>query len=789
MLRDYGSMLSTVCCAITLAVLSIPTSVIAAPPTGKEIAEIKVQGNRVRDTDQIIGLLGIRVGTPYQDERVQEGVNRIYSKGWFTPNGIEVRTIEKPDGTLTVMVFVTELTNFIRDVIYRGAEHISKEELDELSGLRRGMAMSPVLVQQARLNILRKYQDQGRIYTSVEIVEGKKLDDTRVVFDIAESPIVKIEGIDIKFVGKHDSGISTGRLKEQLSISRAKLGGLFGGDFKLQQIDEDVAKLNDYYHGLGYLDARVSRYLEPSDDLRYVRVVFYISEGQRYKVGKVKISGNTTYNEQTLLEYTELREGNWYEKRVIEGDLQRIKNLYGVDGRPINIREEHPEPQRGSGVVHVNYQVQEAPQYRVGEVIINNRNGVTRDSVIRQWILLEPGQVLTFPSIEASRELLERSGLFKVDPMNGIRPTIELLDRGGDSPIKDVLVTVQEAQTGSFMIGAGVNSDAGITGSIVLNERNFDILRFPTSFEDILAGRAFRGGGQEFRLEAVPGNIFQRYSVSWRDPALFQSVYSLGLSGYYFNRAFNEYREDRVGGRATLGRRITGLWTASLTSRIEGVTVRDLPWDVPQSIREDQGFSVLAGIGAGLRRDSRDSYIRPTRGSVFEANYEQIFGDYKYPLLNAEFSNYITTWERLDGTGRHVLAFRSQASYAGDNAPVYERFYAGGFRSIRGFQFRGVGPHENGYNVGGTFSFLNSLEYQIPVVPSDALSVVGFVDSGTVGQSISLRDYRVTAGFGFRISMPQVLGPVPLAIDFGFPIRSGPDDRRQVFSFWIGVAN
>ena len=65
--------------------------------------------------------------------------------------------------------------------------------------------------------------------------------------------------------------------------------------------------------------------------------------------------------------------------------------------------------------------------------------------------------------------------------------------------------------------------------------------------------------------------------------------------------------------------------------------------------------------------------------------------------------------------------------------------------------------------------------------------MVGFVDSGTVNRSFSLADYRVTAGVGLRISMPQLLGPVPLAIDFGFPLRDAPGDKRQVFSFWIGV--
>jgi outer membrane protein assembly factor BamA len=79
-------------------------------------------------------------------------------------------------------------------------------------------------------------------------------------------------------------------------------------------------------------------------------------------------------------------------------------------------------------------------------------------------------------------------------------------------------VGVQEQPTGSLMFGVGVNSDAGLVGSIVLNERNFDILRPPTGCEALLCGRAFRGAGQELRLEAVPGTQLQRYSISCREP-------------------------------------------------------------------------------------------------------------------------------------------------------------------------------------------------------------------------------------------------------------------------------
>lgn len=771
-----------------LAALHVTRNAYADPPAGKVVAEVLVSGNRIRPSSEILAVFGLRADQSYVEENIRAGTDRLYAKGWFTPNGIELRTVERPDGRINVILYVTELTNFIEEIKYIGAEHINTKELDQLTGLRVRMPMSPHLNQQARLNILRKYQEMGRIHASVTLKEGTKLEDRKVIFDIVEGPVVKIADIDFEFVGRHDSGITSGRLREQLTISRSRVAGLIGGDYNPNQIDFDVMKLTEYYHGLGFLDARVSRALAPSADLSRVTVTFYVEEGQRYKVGRVQISGAKTFSEQKLLEYTDLRENNYYDRKTIQGDLRRIRDLYGYTGRAVGVKEEHPEPEQGKGVVQVHYEVMEAQPSRVGDVIIRG-NTVTQDRIIRRELNLWPGQILSWPDVQIAQDNLSRLGIFKEDPMNGIKPQVEVLEAQGDTPFRDVLVTVQETQTGSFLLGAGINSDAGITGSIVLNERNFDILNIPTSWEDITSGRAFRGGGQEFRLEAVPGNQFQRYTASWRDPRIFDSLYSLSVSGYYYQRGFTEYLEERLGGRVSVGRRLNQYWSASVSARVEQVSISDVPIDAPESIARDTGSHFLFGTSVGVRRDSRDNYLRPTDGSVFDVSYEQVWGDYQYGLATAEYTSFWNTWSRLDGSGKHVLAFRSQASWAGADTPVYDRLYAGGFRSIRGFQFRGVGPHEgfSDYNVGGTWAFLNSLEYQIPVVPSDSLYIVGFVDSGTVMQSVSLADYRVTAGVGLRISMPQLLGPVPLAIDFGFPLRQAPGDKTQVFSFWIGV--
>src|SRR5262249_51019329 len=162
------------------------------------------------------------------------------------------------------------------------------------------------------------------------------------------------------------------------------------------------------------------------------------------------------------------------------------------------------------------------------------------------------------------------------NPETGVHPTIDILDEAGDSRFKDVVINVQETRTGSLMFGVGYNSNAGPTGSIVLNERNFDITRFPRSVDDLLSGQAFRGAGRACggaararRVGAVPGPRLRPYPPPLREPSLFDSPFSLTESAYFSQRIFNEYEEQRVGDRLTIGRRLNQYWTASVTGRVE----------------------------------------------------------------------------------------------------------------------------------------------------------------------------------------------------------------------------
>jgi outer membrane protein insertion porin family len=739
------------------------------------VDDVIPQGNRQVPTQKIISLIRTRPGAEYKQEMIDEDVRNLYEAKLFA--NIQVYKQPTPDGKVKVFFLVAEFPSMVQEIIYKNAKHLKTEELETTTGLRKGMPLNPTQNKIARQAILRRYNEMGRLFAGVELLEGDKPGDTRIIFNITEGPVVKISSIDIT----GNTFVSVPRLKTQIESS-ARFLGIFGGTFEPGVADRDVAHLEEYYRNFGFQDVRVSRELRLDADLRTVTLIFHVQEGQRYRIASVQVDGNKLFTADQLLKTSKVKAGDFYNKSQVDADQKIIQTVYGYGGYGISVKETNYTPAPGQVAVH--YEVQERPPARVGQIIIIG-NGVTRDNVIRRQIPLEPGQILTFPDLKTGEANLTRLGIFESDPSKGGRPTVQVLEPETDSPFKDVLVNVQEMPTGSLMFGVGVNSDAGLTGTVALNERNFDITRWPTSVDDLLSGHAFRGAGQEFRLEAMPGTQVQRYTATFREPFLFDSPYGLTVSGYYWDRIYNEYRESRLGMRLGLSRKIDQNWSVAGTLRLEDVGVHDVvPWE-PVSITRDEGQHFLGGMRGSVIYDTSDSPLRPTKGERFEVSYEQFFGDYTFPQVNVEGDKFWTLYERPDGSGKHVLVARSEVSITGSHTPVFERFYAGGYHSLRGFEFRGVGPGELGYMVGGDFQFLNSLEYQFPIVANDHLYGVLFVDSGAVEQSVEIKDYRVAVGFGLRIIVPM-LGPVPIALDCGFPIVKGPSDHEQVFSFFIG---
>lgn len=388
---------------------------------------------------------------------------------------------------------------------------------------------------------------------------------------------------------------------------------------------------------------------------------------------------------------------------------------------------------------------------------------------------------------------------------NTLNSLVQPFERGGNASIPyypaadfaDLDVTIAQTNTGRINIGGAYNSDNGIVGQFTIDEKDFDIRRVPRSFGDIIDGTAFRGAGQQFRLELVPGRDIQRYLVSFTEPYFLNTDFSFSASGYYFDRRYEDYDENRFGGRFTFGRRLSPDLSISAGFRTERVEVdaEQNIVDLSDTIREaveDGGESNLNLFNVGLIRDTRDHPFLPSAGSYLSATFSQAVGEFDFSRGDIEFRRYRLVYQRPDRSGRHTISFGSKLGISGESTPLYENYFAGGFSTIRGFDFRGASPSEGGaeaIRVGGRFQWLNTLEYMFPLTADDMVKGVMFCDFGTIEQDVTINsdNFRVAPGVGLRVHMPAAGIGAPLAFDFAFPVSTAEFDEERVFSFYLGV--
>jgi outer membrane protein assembly complex protein YaeT len=793
--------------AAALAVVAPPSvsAQLIESPVGKRIADVIPRDNHTRSAQHIQAKMKLKRGGVYDEHTAASDAAALLATGWFQPNGVEIQTSVSPAGEVTVYVQVKELRTTVREVNFVGHQHYSESTLLDLIRVRKGAPLNPAVNRQAAAAIAHKMREDGRYYATCTLMKGNDPADDQVTFHIVEGPVVRVGGVEFRGnSAKFETG--SGRLKTVIKARGPLLGTptVLTPTFTPQMLDVDRKALLFHYHRLGYLDAEVGVEVEPtSADLSTVNIVYHIREGQPYTVRKVRTEGNKVYDEPTLLAKAEVEGGKLYDEATVQADASRLSRYYGARGYQARVIAEPFAVPNQPGVVDVCFRVLEpsaggaergqAPRRpdRVGEIKVQG-NTYTQKRVILNELRglgLDSGQILDYGRLKDAEAALQRRGLFdQEDP-----PTVELDPTSPpDSEYKDIIIRVRETQTGQLGLQVGVNSNAGVNGTFSVNQRNFDIFRLPTSFDDVFAGRAFRGGGQDFRLQLMPGQVFQRYEATLREPYLFDSRFGLTNSVYYSGRSFNEYDENRYGGRFTLDYRFDNspIWMANFSTRVEGLNIA-VPKDqagnpiTPPEITRDQGRHFLLGLRTGLTRDTRDSFLMPSTGSLLDVGFEQVLGDYTFPVGTAEYTKFFTLHQARDGGWKGILALRSQLTVMGGNAPVFERIFAGGFRSLRGFEFRGVGPYNGGFHTGGSFAFLNTIEYQLPLVANERVAVVAFCDHGSVNNRVTLDDYRVAVGLGLRLRVPA-MGPLPIALDFGVPLTRGPNDIKQVFSFYLG---
>lgn len=781
---------------------------------------------------QAINNVRSQPGIVFDAELIRSDIRRLNRLGTFSR--VEVYAGINEDGSVT-MVFEVLERRVVSDVQAAGNVEVNDAEIAAVVDVVTGTPIDRFQIDRSARRIEDLYRQKGYYYARVSVDEDELRDTGLVLFRILEGDRLKVTGI--RFTG--NESFTDKQLRRELET---KVATFFSkGQLDDDKLDTDIANLIEFYRDRGYLDIRADRIVQPAPNGRESIVTYIIEEGALYTLRSVQIQIATdgdnepVFDQKQIAGLISIKAGDVYSVRELEESLEIVRSAYGQMGY-VDATQTQPQTnvfraeKRDPDLPQVDLiiSITEGPRYRVGEVIIQG-NDLTRQEVIRRQIELRPTRPLDTTAMERSKIRLRRLRLFnertgaritpqqpgveffsevwddeylprarrpkRIEDNESKNPSTSLsLSPDTDDTYRDVLIEIEETNTGSFDIGGAVSSDSGVIGRIALTQRNFDILDTPDSPGEFFSGRAFRGGGQTFQIELLPGNRVQTYAISLSEPYLLESKYSGSANLFYRNRDFDEFDEKRAGTRLGLGRRFGTRWSGNLTFRAEEVELSDIEPSRPMDIFKVADSNLLVGTEISLNRSTLDSITRTTRGARTDVSVEQVMGDFEFTKIELAHSVFIPI--REDYLGRStVLNLKGRIGYIPqdrDDTPTYERFYLGG-QSFRGFNFRTVSPkgirNDNGLasddSVGGNWLFFLGAEIEQPFY-EDILAFVLFIDSGTVTFDPGLDDWRVSAGFGFRFYIPQ-LSPAPLALDFGFPILKEDRDESRLFTFSIDL--
>jgi outer membrane protein insertion porin family len=753
----------------------VSTRAEADAPAAPVVVRVEFTGAERTSEAYLRGLVHTTEGQPFDSAVADEDVTRLLKSGKFLSARYE--TTPGPEGV--VVTFVLAERPVIEEIRFDGNVKFNDKKLRKEVPVSVGDPVDAYGVQEGRDAILRLYHDEGYGEATVTIDEDLLVQKAILLYRIEEGPRIRVR--KILFEGNE-------------SFNARKLSGLIetktylwlfrDGRYDPDQVERDAADIQRFYRDEGFLDARVSYRVERSAEGTDLTITFTIVEGQRYSIEEIRFEGNTVFSDEELRAGLSMQPGQPILQREVDRDVKAIQTRYGDQGyiyaevRAVRVFSATP------GLVVVTIQIEEGQQIRVGQVVIRG-NETTKDKVVRREVELFPEELFSLSKArEAERRLIQT----QIFSRASVQPA-------GTTPgVRDVVVDVQEsAKAGDFIFGIGITSNSGVLGSIMLDIKNFDLFDWPRSFTEFIKLRSFHGAGQRLRIEAQPGTELNRFRIDFTEPYFLDQPVRLGTSAYYFERGRDRYDERRVGGNVSFGKRLEWKWLkgwyGEVALRVENVDISSVDLFAARKARDVEGGNFITSVKGTVVRDRTDSRFVPTRGDRLSLAWEQVGvlgGEHFFGKLSASYAWHKTLYTDVEER-KSVLTLRGRAGAIVGDAPLFERFYAGGIGSLRGFEFRGVSPRDGikETRIGGDFELLTGAEYSFPLY-ADSLRGVVFTDMGTVEENFEITAWRASVGVGLRLQI-DFFGPVPMEFDLAVPVSSESDDDEQIFSFFIGT--
>ncbi len=739
------------------------------------VKDIRVEGLQRTEAGTVFSYLPVKVGETMDDEKATQAIKALYGTGFFK----DVR-IEADDDVLVVTI---QERAAIAQITFTGNKSFPTDKMKEgmkQIGLAEGLIFDKSMLDRAEQEVKRQYLAQGKYGASVK-TSVTPLERNRVAlrFEIEEGAVSKIRGIHI---------VGNRAFPEEVLQDEFKLttpGWLTwwnkNDQYSKQKLSADLEALKSFYMNQGYLEFNIeSTQVSITPDKRDIYITTNITEGEKYKVTGIKISGDTIIPEDELRKLITANVGEVFNRQKITSSSKAMSDRLGNEGYAFANVNAIPEVDKENHTVSFNFMVDPGRRVYVRRINLAG-NTRTRDEVIRREMRQMESSWYGADKIERSKQRLNRLQYFS--EVNLETPAVP-----GTSDQVDLNIKVTERSTGSIMFGAGLSSVEGVVLGVTVNQNNF------------------LGTGNRVSAQVNTGRVNTVYSLSYTDPYFTPD----GIS-----RTFNVYRRDvdtsylktgtyktsSYGGGVSFGMPLNERDSVSAGISFDYTSV-DLQDDSPARWKRYCGSNGLTlscenyswMLNLGWAHDTRDNILYPNQGVFQRINLEVGLPglDLQYYKADYKHSWYEPLTKSLTLMLNGELGYGD--TYGSKDFPFFKNYYAGGVNSVRGFQQSSIGPYQPatgttaGYFEGGTKRVVGNAEIFFPVPglkDSSQFRLSAFLDAGnvyTAEQSLTLSDLRYSSGIG--VSWLSPFGPLKVVL--AKPLNEKENDRTQFLQFQMG---
>ncbi len=745
-----------------------------------ESLKIEQDGDNKIPQELLNVTMRLRKGSEYTREYLDEDIKNLYASGKISDVVAKVENLANGNVSIILQVKPSPVISVMK---IEGNAKFETKDLQKHFTINEGERLNSRQLNETLENLRKFYVSKGysdvRIAPPVIIPDGKN--GVIVTVKIAENLRLKVNDVNFDKV----TVFSERELRSALFNSYSYWTLLpFINDFlnngllNRQELEIDKARLRDMYHNRGYLDFKVNEIvLTPkAGDAEFVNILFKVEEGEPYVIDQVTVSGNQVVDVKELAPLLGLTSGEVFSKRNEQMTVRAMADLYDSKGytdavirpvRTVNFQDKK---------VSVDFKISEGRKFFVNDIVIIG-NTATKSKVLLREMALQPGDPVAKHRIDISRQRLLGMGYFQKVEVEAVN--------ADDLDTKDIHVKVEERPDRfNFRIGAGASDVNSFFGMAEISTDNFDIAN---------PGKWFYGGGQRLRLQGIYGIDNAGFNVDFIEPWLFDLPLRFELSAYMNTSEFDDWSEERIGVRTSLQRKIfDDFTTVAAGYKFEVVRVTDIASSLRQYMRKNDldGTSRVGQFSLMLARDTRDSLVDPTEG--YNIN---LFGS-----VTPEFLGSSSNYYRLEARASYYASFFDKAIVAmvggkfgvisnfnyGEQTPVFERYFMGGSNSVRGFEYRSIGPTVNGCNVGGNTMLLLTAEVSHPIW--GPLRGAAFIDAGNAwddSYEVSFSDINVGVGYGIRLKLPMI--KAPLKLDIAYPVVKNQDNVSRKFRIHFNV--